>query len=226
MKIYENKGTRHYTPIFNDLKSFDIIDVSELLERDENIDKYEYNFPTMPKKLRQNKQIPEFGKKAIYIELPYEFINEWLESWTNDVCMLDEQNEPCRCYRCNYNHRHKTWKYVKSKIQSNEKWESGDAFEFPGSYDNYITFLEKGIGRPIYQHNNYWPKMGTHRLAFTAITKSDVPVFFRYEDGDNIIHGYNPFFKGRSYNKLVINKSKVEFYINDKLVGILNKENK
>ena len=29
MKLYENKGTRHYTPIFNDLKSFDIIDVSE-----------------------------------------------------------------------------------------------------------------------------------------------------------------------------------------------------
>ena len=21
------------------------------------------------------------------------------------VCMLDERNEPCRCYRCNYNHR-------------------------------------------------------------------------------------------------------------------------
>ena len=46
MKLYENKGTR-YTPIFNDLKSFDIIDVSELLERDKKIDKYEYNFPTM-----------------------------------------------------------------------------------------------------------------------------------------------------------------------------------
>ena len=223
MKIYENKGTRHYTPIFNDLKPFDVIEVSELLERDKKIDEYEYTFNIVPKKHRQNKQIPEFGKKVIYIEIPYEFINEWLESWTNDVCMSGKQEKPCRCYRCNYNHRHKTWKYVKSKIQNNEKWESGTSFEFPGSYNDYVTYLEKGIARPIYQHNNDWPKMGTHRLALTAITKSYVPVFFPYEDGEKIINGHFPFFKDESYNKLVINKNKVEFYINDNLVGILNK---
>ena len=227
MKLYENKGTRHYTSIFNDLKSFDIIDVSELLERDNKLDRCGLTIPIIPKKHRQNKQIPEFGKKVIYIEIPYEFINEWLESWTYDVCLLDIQDAPCRCYVCRDCDGHRTWKYVKSKIQNGEKWDSGStSLDFQGSYEYYITDLEKGIARPIYQHNNNWPKMGTHRLAFTAITKSDVPVFFPYEDGDKIINGYNPFFKGKSYNKLVINKSKVEFYINDKLVGILNKGNK
>ena len=63
MKLYENKGTRHYTPIFNDLKSFDIIDVSELLERDKKIDKYEYNFPQCQKNLGKINKYQSLVKK-------------------------------------------------------------------------------------------------------------------------------------------------------------------
>ena len=239
MKTYVNKGVKHYTDIFSDLKSFDIITLSELQERDSKLVEFLKNDKVynevyfeeqpdsyLPKVVDQPLGILGTDSEIIYIEIPYDFINEWLDYWTSDVCLdVKKFVLGCDCYKCRgHGENHMTWKEIKSKILSEEKFRISEQKQ-ENRYEVYKLYRDYGIMRPIYNISPHWPRVGTHRLNYTAIVKSDIPMFFPkdYCLRENIV-GAVPYFKGCTYSQLNINEDRVEFYVDNKLVGVLKND--
>ena len=69
----------------------------------------------------------------------------------------------------------------------------------------------------IYNYSSKWPILGTHRIAYCSVLKSDIPFFFRIfdDDNENVYRGAYPYFKDKKYchMKIMKNEKKVSFYL-------------
>ena len=212
MKTYKNNGVRYYTDAFSDLKSFDIISVNEMIERHETAlkkltkkDVSYLQYGTGIFSFKDYETLVKFQsmgyEQVIYLEIPYEFIDEYLEQWTYS----SKKNAT-------------TLPEVKECVKKNLMWESNGG---PTSMHMYNCIKDKGFIKPIYNFADKWPKNGTHRLAFGALTFSDIPIFFPYTSNNITIEGQVNYFTNNSYSKLKIKDKLVEFYVDNKLVGTL-----
>jgi hypothetical protein len=233
------------TDAFNDLKSFDVVSIDEIVSRHNKIQKLlnsNFNSSNIVNKRIARKVETEGdrifferykGRKNLYLELPYEFFNEYLIGWGDDICTLglDIEESPLKkygdCFDCKIKNNfldsstlHLSWKFIKQKILNNEKWEHDDEFR-PQTYELFESFKNYGLVRPIYNKSiNSWLINGTHRVAFCSILKSDVPFFLplksdSIENDRYVFTGAHPYFKGKKYCTLVVlpKLKKVEFYL-------------
>jgi hypothetical protein len=176
------------------------------------------------------------GKKYLYLELPYEFFNHYFEEWLGEVCSVDdtfigEKTVNCFCYKCKppvkaesgHTYYSLSWPDIKSRIENtgtfpNSKirpWKTNTPLD-DISYDQFKLFEKYGIANPIFNFSDTWPKIGSHRMAFTSIVESDVPIFFLLGNGNEfVIKGMWPYFKDKKYChlKIIRDKKKVEFYL-------------
>jgi len=263
MKTYNHTGVNYWTDIFSDLKSFDIRSTGELEElntklieyfKDHSEKRFVHFIPGM-----QHTVFKKLRGDYFYLELPYEFFNEHLVAWRGDICILPLINDhrPCDCYMCSLSDEgkvfsHDTWAFVKDKILKGETWKQifrnsvtgeivkMDVHRQPNHPEMYETFRNYGVAKPIYNYSDtIWPSVGTHRIAYCSVLKSDVPLFFRilhpkhgaygednrsYEryksrglvrDDQYVYFGTWPYFKDKKYCILLITPElkKVEFYL-------------
>ena len=239
------KGRVNYgTDAFNDLKSFDVISIDEIVSRHNKMLNSNLNsskvlsYPWYQGHIHTVSGFNTFTErykeiKNLYLELPYEFFNEYLIGWSDDICTLGlDIEEPLLkkygdCFDCKIKNNfinsaelHLSWKLIKQKILNNEKWEHNNEFS-PQTYELFESFKNYGLLKPIYNKSpNSWLTNGTHRVAFCSILKSDIPFFLPFksdsiEDGRYIYTGAHPYFKGKKYCTLVAlpKLKKVEFYL-------------
>ena len=93
------------------------------------------------------------------------------------------------------NKKAKKVKELKNKIKDGQDWKSNTQLD-DISHGQCMLFKNYGIANPIFNFSKGWPKIGSHRMAFTSIVGSDVPLFFLLEnDKEFVIKGMWPYFK-------------------------------
>jgi hypothetical protein len=220
VKTYKQSSVNHQTDIFSDFKSFDAINYNDLLRIQKKIEEWTKNYNGIHSEIYRNSEfinyppttekILNLGGDYLYLELPYEFFNDYLTAWTHDICLKPDSLK-CDCYKCNNFKYHLTWKKIKKNILNGIKWITKN--KSVASYSIFETF-GLGIIKPIYNYSPNWPKIGTHRIAYTSILKSDVPFFFLTNDKDVYI-GDLPYFRNKEYCHMKLNRvdKKIKFYI-------------
>ena len=243
MKEYKYSGVNFLTNAWSNLKPFQIITKDQYwkryLENYENISKDKINWSCKtqliemkntlipPTKPTRNLDVVECNE-LLYIPLPYEFFDDYMTSWSEEVCYkyskTCENKERCDCQNCypqGYP-EHLGFLQTKKLIQQNKTWESDSNFR-AWSYGNFSSIRDIGLLKPIQNSGTNFPQGGTHRILFMFMSQSDVPCFFnatppsRYIQGDDyIINGFSPYFSDGKYCSLVLNSKlkKVEFYLN------------
>lgn len=226
MKTYNQSSVNYQTDIFSDFQSFDVINYIDILQLQKKLQEWAKNYndthsllmkiPEMIDYPPTTEKILNFGGDYLYLELPYKFFNDYFTSWTHDVCtrtvLFYKDGTPrCDCYKCNNLNHHNTWKKIKKNILKGIKWKTYD--KNATSFEMFNTF-DSGIIKPIYNFSPQWPKIGTHRIAYTSILKSDVPFFFKINDKD-VYTGYLPFFRHEEYCHIKLNRidRKIKFYL-------------
>ena len=243
MKEYKYSGVNFLTKAWSNLKPFQIITKDQYwkryLENYDNIskDKINWSYKTQPIEMK-NTLIPPTKPtrnfdviecdELLYIPLPYEFFDDYMTSWSEEVCYkyskTCENKERCDCQNCypaGYT-EHLGVLETKKLIKQNKTWESCSNFR-PWSYGNFSSIRDIGLLKPIQNCGTGFPQGGTHRILFMFMSKSDVPCFFnatppsKYIRGDDyIINGFSPYFSDGKYCSLVLKSKlkKVEFYLN------------
>ena len=221
MKTYNQSSVNYQTDIFSDFQSFDVVNYSDILQLQKKLQEWVKNYNgTQPlSKMEEmiaypptTEKILNLGGDYLYLELPYEFFNDYLTAWTHDICLKPDIFK-CDCYKCiNLNH-HNTWKKIKKNILKGIKWKTDG--KNVTSFAIFETF-HSGIIKPIYNFSDdsKWPKIGTHRIAYTSILKSDVPFFFKINDKD-VYTGHLPYFRHQEYCHIKLNRidRKIKFYL-------------
>jgi hypothetical protein len=217
MKIYKNNKVKHWSPCFDDLKSFDILDIKDIslrydkayeFIRNADYDDYRLQYGAMrwadPIKDNASMIVKRHSNdfknsKFIYIELPYQLFEDYFNTWL---------------YR-NPDHgpTPKPWSEIEKHIDKNEEWgkeieafkhgfvdEKGKwngktvrEYEDVTSYGIWLTYLLYGLGTPVFNNGNYFPKRNSHRMAFCYKNKSDVPFFYPIQDNSNFNLEFIPF---------------------------------
>ena len=231
MKIYKHSGVNYMTDIFSDLKSFDVVGIDELLMLHEKLVKI---FPRKRRMVNGRAgstlvkgdihypqtydAMVKLRGEYLYLELPHKFFDDYLIGWTHDICTIDTDNEKrvkCDCYKCVNIKHHILWKSVKQKVLDGIEWRVSE--KTVCSYGTFKTFKQYGIAKPIYNYSSQWPILGTHRIAYCSVLKSDIPFFFRIfdDDNENVYRGAYPYFKDKKYchMKIMKNEKKVSFYL-------------
>lgn len=208
MKIYKNNKVKYWTPFFNDLKSFDILDIRDISLRYNKAFKFIRNIDYDPRLQygamkwtthednSSNVVERHFNKfkdqKFIYIELPYQLFEDYFNTWLYRNQGHGPTNTP--------------WSEIEDHINNNKEWgKEIEAFNHDSniivreyeditSYGVWLTFLLYGLGTPVFNNANYFPKRNTHRMAFCYKNKSDVPIFFQLQnDNDKFNLEFVPF---------------------------------
>ena len=216
MKEYKYSGVNFLTNAWSNLKPFQIITKDQYwkryLENYENISKDKINWSY---------------NELLYIPLPYKFFDDYMTSWSEEVCYkyskTCENKERCDCQNCypqGYP-EHLGFLQTKKLIQQNKTWESDSNFR-AWSYANFSSIRDIGLVKPIQNSGTNFPQGGTHRILFMVMSQSDVPCFFnatppsKYIQGDDyIFNGFSPYFSDGKYCTLVLNSKlkKIEFYL-------------
>ena len=226
MKIYKHSGVNYMTDIFSNFKSFDTIRSNDLLQIQKKLTEWAKNYNGSVhlkiNKIREfvnypptNEKILYHGGDYLYLELPYELFNDYLTAWTHDICLNEFDSTKCDCYKCNDFEHHLSWKTIKKDILNHIRW-TNKGQGLITSYSIFKTF-KLGIIKPIYNYSSQWPILGTHRIAYCSVLKSDIPFFFRIfdDDNENVYRGAYPYFKDKKYchMKIMKNEKKVSFYL-------------
>lgn len=239
MKIYEQSGVKFWSDNFSDLKSFDIINGKDLRKRFNATSKFIENFNNdvdniLGWNVGEKVSLTTVNTKVklkqnyLYLELPFKFFNDYFEEWLGEVCSVNdnfdgEKTSNCWCYKCSPLKKAKSgftyysipWTELKNKIKDGQDWKSNTQFD-DISHGQFMLFKNYGIANPIFNFSKGWPKIGSHRMAFTSIVGSDVPFFFLLEnDKEFVIKGMWPYFKNKKYCHLrfKINDKLIEFYL-------------
>ena len=208
MKIYKNNKVKYWTPFFNDLKSFDILDIRDISLRYNKAFKFIRNIDYDPR-LQYGamkwtthednssnvveRHFNTFNNdKFVYIELPYQLFEDYFNTWLYRNQGHGPTNTP--------------WSEIEDHINNNKEWgKEIEAFNHDSniivreyeditSYGVWLTFLLYGLGTPVFNNANYFPKRNTHRMAFCYKNKSDVPIFFQLQnDNDKFNLEFVPF---------------------------------
>ena len=208
MKIYKNNKVKYWTPFFNDLKSFDILDIRDISLRYNKAFKFIRNIDYDPR-LQYGamkwtthednssnvveRHFNTFNNdKFVYVELPYQLFEDYFNTWLYRKPNHGPTNTP--------------WSEIEEHINNNKQWGKViEAFNHDSniivreyeditSYGVWLTFLLYGLGTPVFNNANYFPKRNTHRMAFCYKNKSDVPIFFQLQnDNDKFNLEFVPF---------------------------------
>jgi len=216
MKIYKNNKVKYWTPCFDDLKSFDILDIKDISLRydkayecirdeyetvEENLD-YDYRLQYGAMKWANpvvdnasnivKRHFNDFtNSKFIYIELPYQLFEDYFNTWL----YRNPDNGPTTT----------PWSKIEKYIDKNEEWgKEIKAFKHNNgktvrehedvtSYGIWLTYLIYGLGTPVFNNGSYFPKRNSHRMAFCYKNKSDVPFFYEVQDDSNFNLEFVPF---------------------------------
>lgn len=247
MKIYNNNKVKYWSSAFDDLKSFDILDIKDIslrydkaYEHIRNVD-YDYrlqygsmawadplvdNASNIVRKHSNNFE----DEKFIYIELPYQLFEDYFNTWL----YRNPENGPTNVH----------WSKIEEYIDKNQEWgKEIQAFKHDNSktvrehndaasYGIWLTFLLYGLGTPVFNNANYFPKRNTHRMAFSYKNKSDVPILFQLQNNNDkfnlefIPFSLNPEISGYNYEDFKPG-AEIEYYFKDikkAEVDIKNKE--
>lgn len=236
MRYYVYNGVKYFSEAWNDLEPFDVITKNEY--RDRYMANYEYISSKMgetyeselvrhildslipPSKPNRNLDIIKTDK-IMYLPLPFGFFNDYMTSWTSEVCMKNittcETKDVCTCQYCDEDFlktrtNHPKLLDVKDSIKQGVCWNIHGTQ--PWSYESFTSIKYNGLAKPINNTGKTFPQGGAHRILFLTMSKSDIPCFFNATQ--NIINGIGPYFGDGKYCTLVIKPDlkKTDFYLN------------
>jgi len=233
---YENTSVKYWTDSWTDLESFDLISTEEVYERYldsfKKLDKLKdtYSDEVLKKRISDWNNIKpgspvDIAKRhylknpkyfeMLYLEIPYQFYFDYMSDWLNGIAFKGVKE----------GHPSVSLDDVKEHIKNNTKW-SMDGRVDGRSYHQYETFKKYGVLNPIFNNGLEYPKRSTHMTAYAFLTKSDVPILFKYPIGNptrfkvepNKIE--EPYFKNKYLSlEIDIDKKIVDFFLEDEHIG-------
>ena len=174
----------------------------------------------------------------MYLELPKWLINEYMISTHDNEDMTIARQYITEVEKTSTGWEGDNWRIIEEKYDKlyperstyTDFYETHDKIKWKQDFniEQYMSLKKNGIIYPVcYNSKDFMLKRGTHRAVLLAKTGSDVPIFLQYPNmnlNTDIVYDVTTPEHFRGYSLVMsvdVKNKKLEFKVNDKVIGAL-----